>query len=88
MLIETAPILTKILSRKGPYDMLIMKAEVQFESDLLNESDSLRILRSKNEKINQINADVDLNKRKNIIQNISKQDAFERYENLKDEENN
>ena len=45
MLIETAPILTKILSRKGPYDMLIMKAEVQFESDLLNESDSLRILR-------------------------------------------
>ncbi len=86
ILVETSPMLTKILSRKGPYDLLIMQAEFQFESDYLNESDSLKILRLKNEKINQINADVDLDTRKKLIENINAQDAFNRYENLKDEE--
>jgi len=88
IMIETSPMLTKILARKGPYDLLVMKTEFQFESDFLNESDSLKILRDKNEKINQMNADVDLNTRKKLIENINAQDAFSRYENLKDDEVN
>ena len=87
-MIETSPMLTKILASKGPYDLLVMKTEFQFESDFLNESDSLKILRDKNEKINQMNADVDLNTRKKLIENINAQDAFSRYENLKDDEVN
>ena len=48
-MVEISPMLTKLFSKKGPYETLIMKSEIEYETDYLNSSDSLKILRSKNE---------------------------------------
>ena len=82
-MIEIAPMLTKLLSKKGPYDVLVQKSEIEYEADLLNTTDSLRILRSKNKEMKEINAKMDLKLRDLEIKNISRQEAFSRYENLK-----
>ena len=82
-MIETAPMLTKLLSKQGPYDALVQKSEIEFEAELLNTSDSLKILRSKNKKMKKINAEMDLKLENLKFKNISRQEAFEKYENLK-----
>lgn len=83
IMIETAPMLTKLLSKQGPYDALVQKSEIEFEAELLNTSDSLKILRSKNKKMKKINAEMDLKLENLKFKNISRQEAFEKYENLK-----
>jgi len=82
-MIEIAPMLTKLLTKKGPYDSLVLKAENEYENDYLNSSDSLRISRSKNEKIKLMDAEMDLKMKERGMKNISRQEAFERYEKLK-----
>jgi len=83
IMIETAPMLTKLLSKQGPYDALVQKSEIEYEADLLNTADSLKILRSKNQKMKKINAEMDLKLKNLEVKNISRQEAFERYEKLK-----
>lgn len=83
IMIEIAPMLTKLLTKKGPYDSLVLKAENEYENEYLNSSDSLRISRSKNEKIKLMDAEMDLKMKERGMKNISRQEAFERYEKLK-----
>mgnify|MGYP001273889244 CR=1 FL=1 len=83
IMVEISPMLAKLLSKKGPYETLIMKSEIEYETDYLNSSDSLKILRSKNEKLKKIDAEIDLKIKKIGIKNIKRQDAFERYEKLR-----
>ena len=83
IMIETAPMLTKLLSKQGPYDALVQKSEFEYEAELLNTVDSLKILRSKNEKIRKMDAEIDLKIKQRGLKNISRQEAFERYESLK-----
>jgi hypothetical protein len=91
-LVETSPILTKILSKKGPYDALVLKSEINYESDYLQSLNKIESLKIKREKFKELNNDIDLkeaeiilNMKKNGLKNISRQEAFDRYEKLKKE---
>ena len=83
IMIEIAPMLTKLLSAKGPYDNLILKSELEFETDFLKSADLLKIVRSKNEKIEKIQSDLDVKKTKEFMKKISRHDAYDRYEKLR-----
>lgn len=83
IMVEISPMLTKLFSKKGPYETLIMKSEIEYETDYLNSSDSLKILRSKNAELKKMDAEIDLKVKENGIKNIKRQEAFERYEKLK-----
>jgi hypothetical protein len=82
-MVEISPMLTKLFSKKGPYETLIMKSEIEYETDYLNSSDSLKILRSKNAELKRMDAEIDLKVKENGIKNIKREEAFERYEKLK-----
>jgi len=84
IMIETAPILTKLLSRRGPYDSLILKTEYEFETDYLKSASSHDIQREKTTKINKINADLAVKSEENKVKNIDRQSAFERYEKIRE----
>lgn len=88
ILVEISPILSKVLSSKGPYDILILQAEMEFETEFLKSSDSMKMTRSKNKLMNKIDAEIELKIKQNGIKNIDRQDAFERYERLKNKYNN
>ena len=92
ILVETSPILTKILSKKGPYDALVLKSEINYESDYLQSLNEIESLKIKREKFKELKNDIDLkeaeiilNMKKNGLKNISRQEAFDRYEKLKKE---
>jgi hypothetical protein len=88
ILVEISPILSKVLSSKGPYDILILQAEMEFETEFLKSSDSMKMTRSKNKLMNKIDAEIELKIKQNGLNNINRQDAFERYERLKNKYNN
>ena len=83
IMVEIAPMLTKLLSRKGPYDSLIMKSEYEFETEFLKSTDFLKIMREKKEKIDKINSNLDIEQTTNFVKKISRHDAFDRYEKLR-----
>ena len=92
ILVEASPVLTKMLSKKGPYDALVLKSEIKYESDYLESLNEIETLKSKREKFKELNNDIDLkeaeitlNMKKNGLKNISRQEAFNRYEKLKKE---
>ena len=90
VLVEVSPVLTKLLSKKGPYDALVMKSEIEYETDYLNSLDAMESLKTKNKILRQVDkeiqlktAEIDLKMKQNGLKNISRQEAFERYEELK-----
>jgi len=85
IMIETAPIFTKLLSKRGPYDSLVLKAEYDFETDYLKSASSHDIQREKVYELNKINAELAIKSEKNKIKNIDRQSAFERYENIREQ---
>lgn len=85
IMIETAPIFTKLLSQKGPYDNLIMEYEIQFETDYLKKVDNYEHERTKNKKLKEMSAKLEIKSKESEIKNILKQDAYERYEKMKND---
>jgi len=85
VMIETAPILTKLLSSKGPYDNLILEYEREFEINYLKAMDNLDHERLKNQKLKEMSARFEIKSKETQIQNIVKQEALERYEKIRNE---
>tara|TARA_B100001939_G_C16870888_1_gene586344 strand:- start:23 stop:1108 length:1086 start_codon:yes stop_codon:yes gene_type:complete len=83
IMIEIAPILTKILSRNGPYDTLIKRYEIEFETEFFKSTDFLNLMREKKEKIDKISSEIDFEQTKNFVEKVSRSDAFDRYEKLR-----
>ena len=83
IMIEVAPILTKLLSQKGPYDHLIMEHELQYESNYLRVVDDFKLEREKNKNMKKMSTEMEMKSKQTEIQNILKQEAFERYEKMK-----
>lgn len=83
ILVEISPILTKIFSRRGPYDILVMKSELGYESELLTLSENLKKEKNKRDILNNIEEEINLRLKENELKNIQRQDAFKRYEQLR-----
>ena len=85
VMIETAPILTKLLSSRGPYDNLVMEYERAFETNYLKALDNFDLERQKNRKLNEISSQFELKTKESEIQYTMKQEAYDRYEKIRSE---
>ena len=85
IMIEIAPVLTKLLSTKGPYDNLILESEIQFEMSYLNKLDHLDNERFKSKKLKEISTSIELKSKESEIKSILKQQAVERYNKMRQE---
>lgn len=83
VMIEIAPILTKIMSSKGPYENLILEYEKKFEMNYLKALDNLDHERVKNKKLKEISTRFEIKSKEKQIQDIVKQDALDRYEKIR-----
>lgn len=83
VMIEIAPILTKLLSRKGPYDNLILEHEMKFEAEYLKKLDAFNNDRVKNRKLTEMSAELELKSKEKEINNLLKKNALERYEKMR-----
>ena len=85
VMIETAPILTKLLSSKGPYDNLILEFESAFETNYLKALDNFDHERQKNKKLKEMSSRLELKSKESEIKNITKQEARDRYDKIRAE---
>jgi len=85
IMIETAPLLTKLLSQKGPYDNLVLEQEVLFESNYLKQLDNFDHERIKNKKLKEMSVNLEIKSKESEIKNILKNDAFERYDKMRNQ---
>jgi hypothetical protein len=85
VMIETAPILTKLLSSIGPYDNLVLEYERAFETNYLKAIDNFDHERQKNLKLKEMSSRMELKSKESEIQNIIKQEARNRYEKIRAE---
>ncbi|MAJ50757.1 MAG: hypothetical protein CMB82_03970 [Flammeovirgaceae bacterium] len=83
VMIEIAPILTKIMSSKGPYENLILEYEKKFEMNYLKALDNLDHERVKNKKLKEMSTRFEIKSKEKQIQDIVKQDAYDRYEKIR-----
>lgn len=83
VMIETAPILTKLLSEKGPYDNLILEFEMEFEASYLEKKDEYMQERIKNKKLKEMTNSVEIKSKQSELNSILKQEALERYEKMR-----
>ena len=90
ILVESSPVLTKMLSKKGPYDALVLKSEIDYETEYLQSLNEIETLKNKRQRFKELDNDIDLKNaeitlkmKKNGLKNISRQEAFSRYEELK-----
>ena len=83
VMIETAPILTKLLSSIGPYENLVLEYERAFETNYLKALDNFDHERQKNLKLKEMSSRMELKSKESEIQNIIKQEARDRYEKIR-----
>ena len=85
VMIETAPILTKLLSSSGPYDNLVMEYERAYETNYLKALDNFDLERQKNRKLNEMSSEFELKTKESEIKNTMKKEAYDRYEKIRSE---
>ena len=85
VMIETAPILTRLLSSKGPYDNLVLEFESAFETNYLKALDNFDHERQKNKKLKEMSSRLELKSKESEIKKIIKQEARDRYDKIRAE---
>lgn len=85
IMIETAPILTKLLSPKGPYENLIEKSDLFFEAQLQSVKDDYNYQRIKQNKIKQAELEAEIRSKETELKSKMINDAHARYEKLQNE---
>ena len=83
IMIEIAPILTKIMSSTGPYENLILEYEKKYEINYLKALDNLDHERVKSKKLKEMSTRFEIKSKEKQIQDIVKQDAYDRYEKIR-----
>ena len=86
ILIETAPLLTKLLSKKGPYDNLIMQSEFEFETNFLKVLDFNINQRKKNEEVNKITTDLEKKSIESELKYSMREKTLKKYEEIRRDE--
>lgn len=87
IMVETAPLLTKLLSKTGPYDNLILQSEYEFETNFLKIKDFNLKQREKNQKLNNISTALELKSEETEIKHIIREKALARYDEIREENN-
>jgi len=85
VMVETAPLLTKLLSKKGPYDNLILQTEYEFETNFLKIKDFNIKQREKNQKLNNLSTALELKTEETEMKHIIREKALARYEEIRKE---
>lgn len=85
MMVETAPILTKLLSSKGPYESLVLEYEKKFELNYLKAIDDFNHERSKSKKLKEMSSRLEIKSKESEMQNIIKQEAYDRYDKIRND---
>jgi hypothetical protein len=85
LMIELAPILTKLLSSTGPYENMIMALEREFESNYLLKLDELNSIRSKNHKLNSIYDNLEMQSKATAYKNALREEQVGNYERIRTE---
>ncbi len=83
VMVEIAPILTKLMSSKGPYENLILEFEKKFEVNYLKALDNFDHERLKNKKMKEMSTRFEIKSKEKQIQDIVKKDAYDRYEKIR-----
>ena len=84
-MVETAPLLTKLLSQKGPYDNLVLEHELRFEMDYLRQVDNYDNERTKNKILKEMSTNIEIKSKESEIKNILKNNALERYNKMRNQ---
>lgn len=84
-MIEIAPIIAKILTKKGPYDNLILESELKYEVDYLKQYDTYDQERIKNKKMREISTHLEVKSKEVELNDILRQDAIARYEKMRNQ---
>ena len=84
-MIETAPLLTKLLSQKGPYDNLVLEHELRFEMDYLRQVDNYDNERNKNKMLKEMSMNLEIKSKESEIKSILKNDALNRYDKIRNQ---
>lgn len=87
IMIEIAPILTKLLSSKGPYESLIEESELSFEINLQKAKDDFDHERIKNRRLKEVFFDIELENKQSELKKTLKSEAYARYEKMQQEIN-
>lgn len=85
VMVETAPLLTKLLSKKGPYDNLILQSELEFETNFLKIKDFNLKQREKDQKLNNLSTDLELRSEETELKHANRAKVLARYEKLREE---
>jgi hypothetical protein len=83
ILIETAPILTKLISSKGPYDHLLLEREFEFETHFLRRKDINLYQRQKSQQLNDISMRFGPNTNEYKLKDKLRAKTLERYEQIR-----
>jgi len=87
IMIEIAPILTKLLSSKGPYESLLEESELAFEMNLQKAKDNFSYERIKNSKLKEASLEIELESKTSEMKQTLKKEAYARYEKMEKEVN-
>ncbi len=87
IMIEIAPILTKLLSSKGPYESLLEESELIYEMNLQKAKDNFDYERIKNSKLKEASLEMELESKTSEIKQTLKKEAYARYERMQKEVN-
>jgi signal transduction histidine kinase len=87
IMIEIAPILTKLLSTKGPYESLVEESELSYEMQLQKAKDDYDHERVKNKKLREVSFDLELENKQSELKKNLKAEAYARYEKMQQEIN-
>ena len=83
IMIETAPVLTKLLSNKGPYDHLLMESEFEFETQYLRRQDFNLYQRKKSKQLNELSIQYELSSEESQLKDIHRAQTLERYDKIR-----
>lgn len=84
-MIEIAPLIAKILTKKGPYDNLILEHELKYEIDYLKQYDIYDQERIKNKKMMEMATHLEVKSKEVELNDILRQDAIARYEKMRNQ---
>ena len=83
LMIELAPIITKLLSSTGTYENMIMALEREFESNYLLKLDELNSIRSKNHKLNSIYDNLELQSKATAFKSALREEQEGKYDRIR-----
>ena len=85
ILIETAPIITKLIVKEGPYENLVMQCNLEFQTDLLKIRDLSEMKINKFKKLNIVSTELEFKSEETKIKDALREKTLAKYEQIRKE---